>query len=369
MNNNKRIFVENTWYAAAWEYEISEADNRLARTICEKPIVFYKTEKESYVALDDKCCHRAARLSTGRIEGDCIRCMYHGMLYDSTGKVIEIPGQAHVAKSLKVHSYPVVEKGGMLWIWMGNPELANEDDIYDFPPLSDPKNWRGFDKEAYLHYDANWLLIVDNLSDFSHVAFVHTNTLGGSEAYAYSSIPEEVKKLDDGFTIERWHNDSGPPPFHKKVIPTTETETKLDRLNDVAMHLPGVFLMETLFAPAGWDKDKNDRSDCREYRNCQFMTPETRNSTHFFWNYLHNFDLDNPEISESLKESLLEGFMEDKFFIEDQQQILVNSPDFVPRAIAADEAFTHFRNKWNQKLKQENEANPLIIKENKRRIL
>lgn len=367
--NNKRIFVENTWYAAAWEYEVAEADNRLARTICETPLVFYKAENGSYVALDDRCCHRAAPLSIGRVEGNCIRCLYHGMLYDPSGKVVEIPGQNHIAKAMKVRSYPVTAKGGMIWIWMGEAELADENDIIDFAPLSDSENWRGFEKEAYMHYDANWLLIVDNLSDFSHVAFVHTNTLGGSEAYAYSSIPEEVKKLDDGFALVRWHNNSNPPPFHAKVIPASELNLKLDRCNDVSMHLPGVFLMKTLFAPAGWDKEENDLSVCREYRNCQFMTPETRNTTHFFWNYLHNFDLDKPAISKSLKKSLLEGFMEDKVFIEKQQKLLVKSPNFVPLGIGADMALTLFRMKWKQRLEQEDKAQPLVFKENRQGIL
>jgi len=153
MAEKKRYFVENIWYAAAWEYEVADADNKLARTICDTPLVFYKGDAENYVALDDRCCHRAAPLSIGRVEGNCIRCMYHGMLYDEKGQVIEIPGQDHISKSLKVRSYPVVAKGGMIWIWMGDKELANEKDIYDFPPLSDKENWRGFDKEAYLHYE------------------------------------------------------------------------------------------------------------------------------------------------------------------------------------------------------------------------
>lgn len=369
MSEATRYFAENMWYAAAWEHEIEAADNKLARTICEIPLVFFKGENGRYIALDNRCCHRAAPLSSGRVEGNCIRCMYHGMLYDESGKVIEVPGQKHISPSMKVKSYKVVSKGSMIWIWMGDPELANEADIYDFPPLSDTENWRGFDKEAYLHYDANWLLIVDNLADFSHVAFVHTNTLGGSEAYAYSTIPENIEKHPDGFSMVRWHRDSDAPPFHAKVIPENELGNKLDRANTIQMRLPGIFLMETLFAPAGWDETKNDRSNCREYRNCQFMTPETRNTTHFFWNYLHNSDKDDPAVTASLKDSLLEGFMEDKVIIEEQQKLLELSPDFRPCAMSADEAFTHFRNKWVQHVKKENTEKPLVFKENKRAIL
>jgi vanillate O-demethylase monooxygenase subunit len=99
------------------------------------------------------------------------------------------------------------------------------------------------------------------------------------------------------------------------------------------------------------------------------MTPETENTTHFFWNYFHNFDVDNPAISSSLYESLLEGFMEDKLFIEEQQKLLETSPDFSPRFVVADEAFSHFRLAWKRRLRAEDEAQPLVIKPNPKAIL
>ena len=368
--SSERKFIENIWYAAGWEWEVAEADNKLARTICEVPLVFYKTEGGDYVALDNRCCHRSAPLSLGRIEGDCLRCMYHGMLFNPEGKVVQIPGQDHIASSMKVRSYPVECRGGMIWIWMGDPEQANPDLIHDFAPLSQPDQWRGFDKESYLHYDANWLLIVDNLSDFSHVAFVHTTTLGGSEEYAYDTKIENLEQLDNGYRVERWHRNSPPPPFHSKVIPENEQEQMLDRCNRMAMYLPGIFLMDTIFEPVDGKGKKDDSRPVREYRNCQFMTPETYNTTHFFWNYLHCDQLENDDISLSLKDSLMEGFMEDKVFIEAQQKLLQDSPDFVPRSFSADEALTYFRLRWNAKLKEENAANPVQpARENKKRIL
>ncbi len=349
----KNRYVKNTWYAAAWEHEIAAAENKLARTICEQPLVFIRGESGDYFALDNRCCHRAAPLSIGRIEGDNIRCMYHGLLYDNKGKCIEIPGQDRISKNMCVRQYPVAVRGNMLWIWMGDPALANEDHIIDFEPLNDSDNWRGFDKEAYLHYQANWLLIADNLADFSHVAFVHEQTLGGSESYAYESVVEEVVTEEDGVSLDRWHNNSNPPPFHKAVISEDLHDQKVDRLNAVSLHVPGVFLMNTLFAPAGWDKEKNDRSVCHEYSNCQLMTPETWNTTHFFWNYLHNRDRDKPEVTETLRQYLLAGFMEDKLFIEEQQKLLAENEGFEPRLIGADQALNVFRKKWDARIKDE----------------
>ena len=93
------------------------------------------------------------------------------------------------------------------------------------------------------------------------------------------------------------------------------------------MNVPGIFFLESMFAPAGTGAEKGNLAGARQYRNCQFMTPETRRTTHFFWNYLHNFDLDDPNIALSLCNSLREGFMEDKAIIEAQQKLFDADPD------------------------------------------
>ena len=318
MKDVNEMFLWNCWYAAAWDHEVP-VGTKLARTYLEKPIVIYRGESGQYVALDDRCCHRAAPLSLGRVEGDCIRCMYHGMKYNSEGICIEIPGQDRIASTQKVRKYPLVEKGHLLWIWMGDPNLANPEDILDFEPLSSDE-WVGHPQPAYMHYDANWLLIVDNLADFSHLAFVHAKTLGGSEEYAYVSTAQEIDGMDNGFGFVRWHKNSAPPPYHSRISP--EGMAQVDRRNTVKMLIPGIFFMETLFAPVGWDPGGDEKSNVREYRNCQYMTPETRRTTHFFWDYFRNYRRGEPEVSVSLHDSLIAGFMEDKVLIEAQQVLL-----------------------------------------------
>ncbi|MFT5501238.1 MAG: phenylpropionate dioxygenase-like ring-hydroxylating dioxygenase large terminal subunit [Woeseiaceae bacterium] len=354
MKNVNEMFLRNCWYAAAWDYEVTD-NELLARTFLEKPIVIYKGDSGKYIALDNRCCHRAAPLSQGRIEGDCIRCMYHGMKYDSAGICVEIPGQDKISKSHRVRSYPIVEKGHLLWIWMGDPGKANPDDIHDYEPLTSDR-WIGLPQQAYLHYDANWLLIVDNLADFSHLAFVHTQTLGGSEEYAYVSTAQEIERHSNGFSFERWHRDSAPPPYHARVSP--EGDAMVDRRNVVTMLVPGIFFMETTFAPAGWDPQGSDMTNVRQYRNCQYMTPETRTTSHFFWNYLRDFHHDDESISISLQDSLLEGFMEDKVIIEAQQKLLNIDDPFQPRALQADAALSHFRLGLQKLIDEEREIYP-----------
>ena len=77
--------LRNSWYVAAWNHELID-DRKLARTILERPVVIYRGASGKVVALDDRCCHRAAPLSMGRIEGDDISWMSHGMKFEPGSK-------------------------------------------------------------------------------------------------------------------------------------------------------------------------------------------------------------------------------------------------------------------------------------------
>jgi phenylpropionate dioxygenase-like ring-hydroxylating dioxygenase large terminal subunit len=176
----KTVFIKNCWYVAAWSHEI-EATTFLARTITGIPLMFWRDANGAIVAFEDRCCHRAAPLSMGRREADGVRCMYHGMLFDRSGKCIEIPSQDFIPPAAKVRTFPVVEKHKWVWVWMGDPARADQGLIPDTHYLDDP-GWRG--TPGYFHYEANYLLIADNLLDFSHLAYVHEKTLGGSPKYA-----------------------------------------------------------------------------------------------------------------------------------------------------------------------------------------
>ncbi len=345
-------FLLNCWYMAAWAHELAPGQ-LMHRTLLEQPVLLYRGASGQAIALDNRCCHRGAKLSNGRIEGDCVRCMYHGLKFDATGRCVQIPGQEVIPDKLGVRGFPLVERDHIVWVWMGDAARADAAQIIDLPYLRDPA-WCGV--PGYMHYAADYRLIVDNLADFSHLAFVHTHTLGGSEEYAFKSKPQAIERLPSGFRVERWSMNSAPPPFHQKVAPD---DGLLDRRNIGLMHLPGIFTMETLFAPAGSGAERGQLGGAKQYRNCQFFTPETRRSTHFFWNYLHDqtVAVDGNEIgnevgtddgramriAQSLHDSMVEGFNEDKFIIEGQQQVLDADPDFKMQAIVADAPLAHFR--------------------------
>ena len=170
-----QMFLRNYWYVAATDSEIGRKP--LARTILNEPVVFFRTEDGTPVAFEDRCVHRHLPLSMGRLVGDRLQCHYHGLQYDTAGRCVRIPGQDQIPSTAKVKSYPVVERHRWVWIWMGDPALADPAKITDFHWLDDP-DWGA--KSSYLHVKSNWQLVVDNLLDLTHLAFVHETTIGNA---------------------------------------------------------------------------------------------------------------------------------------------------------------------------------------------
>lgn len=328
------MFIRDCWYVAGWNTDVNRND-LFARTILGEDIVFWRNADNSLVALADRCCHRGAPLSKGRREGDDVRCMYHGLKFNRAGLCIEIPGQERIPPKACVRTYPVVEKHRWIWIWMGDPALARIEDIPDVYWLTSP-DWRG--KPGYLHYDTNYLLICDNLLDFTHLPYVHAKTLGGSEAYAETR--PVVERLERGVRVTKWAMNIEPPPF---VLKVKTWPGLVDRWNIYDFTVPGLLLMDSGMAPAGTGAREGVRIDAAEFRSCQVLTPETENSTHYFFSHLHGFALDDANVTEQIHASLLEGFEEDKAMIVAQNKALAAAPGFEMLPLPIDSALIHFR--------------------------
>src|SRR5690242_4086065 len=114
-------YVQNAWYVAAWAREVI-AERPMGVRVLSEPIVIWRTASGALSAFEDRCIHRLAPLSLGRCEGEKLRCMYHGLLYDRTGRVVEIPGQDKTPASLRIRAYTVAERHGWIWVWMGEAE-------------------------------------------------------------------------------------------------------------------------------------------------------------------------------------------------------------------------------------------------------
>jgi len=330
------MFLKNTWYVAGWSHEVT-AGELMARTIIGTPIVFWRDPQGDVVAMPDRCPHRGAPLSKGRLEeGGVLRCMYHGMTFNASGACTYVPGgQQRIPTGADLPRFPVVERNKWIWIWMGEADKADASLIPDTYWLDSP-DWRY--KPDYMHYKVDYLLIADNLLDFSHLAFVHEKTLGGSAGYA--DVRPEIQRLDRGLRISRWFMDSPPAPFVKNLVNWTDN---VDRWNIYDFVVPGVLLMDSGSAPAGSGAREGNRQGAVEFRSAQALTPETENTTHYFFSQAHNFALDDATITEKLHATLVAGFKEDWDMIHAQAATLALDPDFKMMPLNVDNALGNFR--------------------------
>ncbi|WP_394782146.1 Rieske 2Fe-2S domain-containing protein [Undibacterium sp.] len=338
------MFIRNCWYVAGWDHEVP-ADGFLSRTICNLPLALWRDSQNRLVAFEDRCCHRGAPLSKGRREGDCVRCMYHGLKFNADGVCVDIPSQSRIPPQAKVRVFPVVEKDRWIWVWTGAVEDADISLIPDTHWLDDPA-WRSND--GYIHYDVNYLLIADNLLDFSHLPYVHPTTLGGSEDYA--KVQPKVERTERGVKVTRWALDTEPPAFIQKVHPFAG---KVDRWNIYDFVAPGILLMDSGMAPAGTGAQEGRRINAVEFRGCQALTPERDNSTHYFFAHPHNFALDRPDVTDSIHQSVITAFAEDREIVEAQQAMVALDPEFKMVNLGIDAALSQFRWIVEQKIGQE----------------
>ncbi|MES2992256.1 MAG: aromatic ring-hydroxylating dioxygenase subunit alpha [Pseudomonadota bacterium] len=328
-------FIENCWYVAAWDHELT-TDGLFARTVCALPLVMWRDAAGQPVALEDRCCHRGAPLSLGRREGDCVRCMYHGLKFDATGACVQVPGMDSVPPKVRVRQLPCVLRHRWVWVWPGDPALADPALIPDTHWLDEP-GW-ACTPPGYMHYAVNHRLINDNLLDFSHLAYVHQGTLGGSEAYA--QLRPEIERLPRGLRITRWQFDIAPAPFIAKV---KHYPGNVDRWNIYEFLLPGILIMDSGFAPTGSGAQHGLRTDAVEFRSCQAVTPETENTSHYFFAQPRNFAHDDEAVNRSLHESLVAAFEEDRAIITAQARAFAPGTGFVPLPLWMDGALVQFR--------------------------
>src|SRR5271168_5056769 len=155
------MYARNCWYVVGWDYELTDG-RPISRQVLDQQIVLYRNTRHAVIALEDRCAHRFAPLSLGRIEGDDIRCMYHGIKFGSSGQCVEIPNQSLMPKHMLVRDYPVAERNSWIWVWMGDPAKADYDAIPSTIGLTHP-DWCM--QSGQMDIEANYELMHDNLCD------------------------------------------------------------------------------------------------------------------------------------------------------------------------------------------------------------
>jgi phenylpropionate dioxygenase-like ring-hydroxylating dioxygenase large terminal subunit len=300
------MFLRNGWYAAIWSRDLNEQP--VGRTFLNEKVVLFRNASGQVGALEDCCCHRAAPLSRGERVGDYLACGYHGLKFDINGQCVEVPGQSMIPRGAKVRSYPVCERWGAVWIWMGEPAKADTSKIPDLFWLGDP-NWTA--TSGYLHLNSNYQFLIDNLLDLTHVTYVHKKTLAGDPREA--TTPTKTERLPDGVRVGRWMIDFVPPPLFARA---GNFNGKVDRWQFVTWTPPSTVYLDVGCARAGTGAPEGDRSQGISIWSSHLITPETENSSHYMFSFARDFALADPEMSNLLYEGSKATFLEDAEMLE-----------------------------------------------------
>lgn len=337
------MYLRNVWYVAAASPEVTR-DLRRIRVLGED-IVVYRTIEGAPTALEDACPHRKLPLSMGRLKGDNIECGYHGMTFNCSGACVSVPGQDRVPSNAKVKSYPVEERYGLVWIWMGEASLANPDDIFPVEHYDD-QAW-GKSGGDPIDIACNYLLITDNLLDPSHVAWVHRTSFA---AKGTEDTPVEVKAKDKGVIVSRWMFDAEVAPLYRPLVLFNGS---CDRLQHYEVRFPSHAIIIAYFTPAGkGGHGKPVPEDAFFMYSYNFMTPVDENNTRYYYFQIRNVHPDNAEISGQMASGVRAAFMEDKAVLEACQRGLAN-PRVRPIDLAIDAGPLRFRRLLDKLMERE----------------
>ena len=206
MLTTKQHLFRKFWHAVMPVHDLEDGPKPFR--LMGEDIVLFLDETGEPAALQDRCCHRTAKLSKGRCEGGRIVCGYHGWTYDRTGKLVRIP-QLDASMPVPDHrtgAYFCMARYGYVWVALEEPVQ----DLFDIPEDRDPAFRRIF--QFYETWETAPLRLMENSFDNAHFSFVHSATFG----IANQPKPEryELTETDYGFCASTTIDILNPPEAH-----------------------------------------------------------------------------------------------------------------------------------------------------------
>jgi vanillate O-demethylase monooxygenase subunit len=301
-------YLRNTWYVAAHGPEV-KVGALFHRQLLDERVLMFRDPTGSAVALADRCPHRFAPLHMGKLQDGIVECAYHGLRFDSSGHCVHNPhGNGVIPKQAQVKRYPLIERCGFLWIWMGDEGKADPNAIPHYGSL-DPEAWKIL--TGYMSIAANYLLETDNILDLGHIEFVHPGFFG-SEAIRRA----KTEVVQEGNTIHsnRLTNNEILPSFLDTSFDARGRA--VDRWLNTRWNAPALMELDVGATLTG-----RPHSEGRSIPTCHFFTPETGSKTHYFWTYSRDYARDDEALDAAIIQGVTYAFeMQDKPIVEAQQE-------------------------------------------------
>jgi phthalate 4,5-dioxygenase oxygenase subunit len=168
--------MRNYWIPACLSEEVAEPDGTplKVRLLGDNLVVFRDTDGRLGV-LDEQCPHRGASLAYGRNEENGLRCLYHGWKFDVAGNAVDMssePVESGLCAKMKHRAYPVREAGGMVWVWLGDPDKVAEFRRPAFAPTENTKV-----SIVRIRIPCNWAQILEGAIDSAHSSSLHSTDM------------------------------------------------------------------------------------------------------------------------------------------------------------------------------------------------
>ena len=230
--------IQNQWYAILPSTAIKAGGITAVKRL-NLDLALFRTVSGALGCVTDQCTHRGAALSGGKVSGDCIRCPFHGLTFDTQGKCTFIPanGKADPQQNgrFNVHAYPVREQHGIVFVWYGDADKATP----SLPFFDDPMDGFVYSEIAD-HWNTHYSRAIENQLDVVHVPIVHHNTIGRGNKTLING-PKVV--FEDGTLITSANNEVDHGQLPKKpedcVIKSTHLRFRYPNLwmNYIAANL------------------------------------------------------------------------------------------------------------------------------------
>jgi len=296
------MFLYDRWYTAAQSDEVRESP--VGVCILNEPIVLFRLKNGLVVGLEDRCPHRHAPLSKGVVKEDFIECVYHGLRYNNAGRCVYVPTQRDIPDELRVKTYTCIERHGLIFTWMKGRADPIDNYVYDFP-WSDDENWN----EVFLHFEGNfnYQLLIDNLMDLSHLAYLHKSTIGIEGVAEKAS--QKTTREGERIKVTRQMLNINQAPTH---VDLTGYNGKVDRWQSIEFCPPGYFWVQTGTAISERGVQKAVDNDLLIKRNSVHMVvPKTESSTSYFYKTVHKTTDMTKAMEKTFKDQMARTFQED----------------------------------------------------------